>query len=191
MSNMIKRTIRPVPIGAAIAGLIILVLSVSEYGESGKLGVANEELSSLREYDSYLLEPSGTTYTRNGSVAYRWQADRANRQYDGKIVMFSPIYHGQKEDTHNWTAVAERGILAADGQRLDLENNVVIKDFIHLARIEAPALTLDIANNQLLTSQRVKFSSPDALTTATGMLAAMNSERIEFLSDVKGRYESP
>lgn len=182
---------RPGAISAAIAGLVVLLLAVTEYGESGKLGVADEELHSLRQYDSYLLQPSGTTYTRSGGIAYRWQADRANRQHDGEIVMFEPIYHGQKGDEHNWTAVAKRGILSADGQQLELEDDVLIKDFVHAAKIQSPALTLDIGNNQLFTHHPVQFSSPDALTTATGMHAAMDSERIEFLADVKGRYESP
>ena len=191
MSSKTKRPLRPASIGAAIAGLLVLILSVTEYGESGKLGGAGSELSSLRQFDSYLLEPSGTTYTRSGDIAYRWQADRANRQYDGTIILFSPIYLGQKAEQHNWTAVAERGILSADGQRLDLEREVLIKDFVHHAKIETPALTLDIANNRLHTSHNVRFTSPDALTTATGMHAVMDSERIEFLADVKGRYESP
>jgi LPS export ABC transporter protein LptC len=68
---------------------------------------------------------------------------------------------------------------------------VIIKDFVHTAKIESQALTLDIASNQLRTSHPVQFTSPDALTTATGMHAMMDSERIEFLADVKGRYESP
>lgn len=191
MNSKVKRPFRPASIGAAIAGLLVLILSVTEYGESGKLGVSTAELSSLRQFDSYLLEPSGTTYSKDGDIAYRWQADRANRQYDGAVILFSPIYHGQKAEQQNWTAVAQRGILSADGQRLDLEQDVLIKDFVHTAKIESPALTLDIANNRLHTSHPVQFSSPDALTTATGMHAAMDSERIEFLADVKGRYESP
>lgn len=191
MSTKTKRPLRPAPVGAAITGLLALILSLSEYGESGKLGVSSAELNSLRQFDSYLLEPSGTTYTKSGDIAYRWQADRANRQYDGAVTLFSPIYHGQKAGEQNWTAVAQSGILSADGQRLELERDVLIKDFIHMAKIQSHALTLDIANNQLYTSYPVRFTSPDALTTATGLHAAMDSERIEFLADVKGRYESP
>ncbi|MFT5033059.1 MAG: LPS export ABC transporter protein LptC [Bermanella sp.] len=191
MNNKTIRTLRTLPLSAAIAGLALLLLSATEYGESGKLGVASRELSSLRQFDSYLLEPSGTTYTKNGAIAYRWQASRANRQYDGQIILISPIYHGQKAEQHSWTAVAQRGILSADGQRLDLDQDVIIKDFVHTAKIESQALTLDIASNQLRTSHPVQFTSPDALTTATGMHAMMDSERIEFLADVKGRYESP
>lgn len=191
MSSKAKRPIRPTSVSAAIAGLLVLVLSVTEYGESGKLGGSGAELNSLRQFDSYLLEPSGTTYAKSGEIAYRWRAERANRQYDGTVILFSPIYLGQKADLQNWTAVAQRGILSADGQRLDLERDVLIKDFVHAAKIQSPALTLDMANNQLHTSHPVQFSSPDAVTTATGMHAAMDSERIEFLADVKGRYESP
>lgn len=191
MRKKTRRTLRPGSISAAIAGLVVLMLAVTEYGESGKLGVVSTELQSLRQYDSYLLEPSGTTYSKTGSIAYRWQANRANRQHDGEIIMFDPIYHGQKAGEHNWTAIAQRGVLSADGQKLELEHDVLIKDFVHAAKIESAALTLDIANNQLHTRYPVQFTSPDALTTATGMHAAMDSERIEFLADVKGRYESP
>ena len=191
MSNKSKRTLGPAYIGAAIAGLALLIFSVTEYGESGNLGVADNELNTLRQLDSYLLQPSGTTYNKNGDIAYRWQAERANRQRDGAVVLLSPIYLGQKANQHNWTAVAQQGILAADGQRLQLEHKVVIKDFVHEAKIEAPALTLDMGNNQLYTAQPVRFTSPDALTTARGMRASLDSERLEFLADVKGRYENP
>ncbi len=191
MSNKSNRTLGPAYIGAAIAGLALLIFSVTEYGESGNLSVADSDLNNLRQLDSYLLQPSGTTYNKHGDIAYRWQAERANRQRDGAVVLLSPIYLGQKANQHNWTAVAQQGILAADGQRLQLEDKVVIKDFFHEAKIEAPALTLDMGNNQLYTEQPVRFTSPDALTTARGMRASLDSERLEFLADVKGRYESP
>lgn len=186
-----KRTLRTASIVAAIAGLVVLLSSVIEYGESGKIAVAPVDLATLREYDSYLLEPSGTTYRANGAVAYRWQAKRANRQHDGTVLLFSPTYRGLKNGDQSWTAVARNGRLSADGQTLALEHDVLIRDFIHNALLFSPKLLLDMAKNELFTAAPVRFTSPDAVTTAIGMRAAMDSERLEFLAEVKGYYENP
>lgn len=187
-----KRQIRNLSLFAGLIGLGALILSFIEYGESGKIVMGGrEDLQVLRRFDSYLLEPEGTTFRSDGSIAYRWQAERANRQHNGEILLLSPIYHGIKNNTQAWTATARRGMLAADGQQLDLEQDVLVKDFIHEAKIITTALTLDIRNSTIDTRAPVRFTSPNATTTATGMHAAMQSEQVVFLADVRGVYDKP
>ncbi|MBB3047110.1 LPS export ABC transporter protein LptC [Litorivivens lipolytica] len=187
-----RKKLRNLSLFAGLIGLGALILSFIEYGESGKIVMGgSEDLQALRRFDSYLLEPEGTTFRSDGSIAYRWQAERANRQHNGAILLHSPIYRGIKDNTQAWTATARRGMLAADGQQLDLEQDVLLKDFIHNARIVTTALTLDVRNSVIETRAPVRFTSPNAVTTATGMHAAMESEKLVFLADVRGVYEKP
>ena len=70
-----KRQIRNLSLFAGLIGLGALILSFIEYGESGKIVMGGrEDLQVLRRFDSYLLEPEGTTFRSDGSIAYRWQA---------------------------------------------------------------------------------------------------------------------
>lgn len=192
MARSYRRRYRNLSLVTGLGGLVVLMLALSEYGDSGKIGVSSaDDLQTLRRFDSYLLEPRGTTYGEDGKVSYHWQADRANRLNNGEVLLHVPIYLGLKDGEQSWTATALRGSLAADGQRLDLEQEVLIKDFIHNAQITTPELTLDIHNNMLLTTAPVRLTTPNATTRATGMRAAMNAERVEFLADVRGVYEKP
>lgn len=192
MSQSSRRVFRSLSLFAGLAGLMLILLTVMDYGDSGNIGVRSaEDINTLRQFDSYLLEPRGTTYRANGEVAYHWQATRANRMLHGEVLLYEPIYKGLKEGDQNWTATARKGNLSPDGQILVLEQDVLVKDFIHQALIRSPQLTLNMAENLIETQDPVRFTSPNAITTATGMRAAMDEQRLEFLSDVRGVYEKP
>ncbi len=192
MASPSRRAFRSFSLAAGIAGLGALLLTVMDYGDSGQIGVnTRSDIQTLRQFDSYLTEPRGTTYRANGEVAYHWQATRANRLHNGEVLLYHPLYRGLKAGDKNWTAAAERGTLAADGQTLDLTQDVLVKDFIHEATILSPTLTLNMADNLIHTDSPVRFTAPQAVMTAVGMRADMNAERLEFLADVRGVYEKP
>ena len=192
MSYSSRRVFRSLSLFAGLGGLMLILLTVMDYGDSGSIGVRSaEDIDTLRQFDSYLLEPRGTTYRDNGEVAYHWQATRANRMRHGEVLLYEPIYKGLKEGDQNWTATARKGNLSPDGQILILEQDVLVKDFIHQALIRSPRLTLNMAENLIETQDPVRFTSPNAVTTATGMRAAMDEERLEFMSEVRGVYEKP
>ncbi|WP_372765571.1 LPS export ABC transporter periplasmic protein LptC, partial [Litorivivens sp.] len=113
MAQSSRRVYRSLSLLAGLGGLTLLLLTVMDYGDSGSIGVnASEEIDTLRQFDSYLLEPRGTTYRLNGEVAYHWQATRANRMRNGEVLLYEPIYKGLKEGDQNWTATARKGNLS-------------------------------------------------------------------------------
>lgn len=174
---------------AALLGLTATILYLTQYGESGHISITPTAIEPLRHADSFLLKPSGTKYSPDGSVAYQWRADTAERLRDGEVVLVDPFYTGLMRTDREWTAQARRGHLTADGQSLLLINDVVVKELVHDARIDTEKLLIDMESNTVTTERPVRLATPNGATTAVGLNADLARQYVELLSDVKGRYE--
>ncbi len=176
---------------AAFIGLVGSVVYLTQYGESGKLGIAPASVEALRDADSYLLQPSGTKYNQDGRVIYQWRAHSAERLASGEVRLNQPFYTGLLDAQREWTAEASRGVLAADGQALNLSDEVIVRELIHQARIDTDALRIDLHSNQVTTERPVRLSLPSGHTTSVGLRADLAQQQLELLNQVRGVYVLP
>lgn len=174
----------------ALLGLTATILYLTQYGESGQISITPTTIEPLRNADSFLLKPSGTKYSPDGSVAYEWRADTAERMRSGEVILIDPFYIGLMRTDREWTAQAQRGRLAADGQSLLLNNDVVVKELVHDARVDTEQLLIDMERNTVTTERPVKLATPNGTTTAVGLNADLARPYVELLSEVKGYYET-
>lgn len=176
---------------AALLGLAASVLYLSEYGESGQFTLATEaETETLRRADIFLSSPTGIKYNRDGSVAYQWRADSAERLHDGRVQLYAPVYTGLVDGQREWTAQARTGELAADGQAVSLDQDVIVLELIHAARIDTDNLLIDLQRSEISTQAPVTLRLPNGSTRSVGLRASLAQQRVELLSEVHGHYES-
>jgi lipopolysaccharide export system protein LptC len=185
-----RRELRALSFAAAALVLIALLFYVREYGDSGQLGLAPETMEPLRRADSYLFRPQGLKYRLDGSIAYQWRADIAERQPGGEIDMSEPVIVGLREDASRWTAESRFGVLSADGLQLTLREQVEVEDLIQQARITTEQLLIDMDGNRVSSAVAVRLTTPNGHTDSVGMMALIDEQFLELLKDVRGLYHA-
>ena len=171
---------------AAIAGTVIYL---TQFSESGKLCLI-DNFDAIPDVDSHLQGIEGLKYSADGNIAYRWQAESADRMISsGDIRLQQPFYVGDIGQQRPWTANAASGTLSQNGQSLELRHDVLVKDLIREAEISTQQLTIDLEHSTVATAQPLDLKLPNGTTTSVGMRADLKQERVELLSQVKGHYE--
>ncbi len=169
----------------AITGTVIYL---TQFSESGRLSlVPNTE--TRRDIDSELRGLEGIKFRKDGQIAYRWTAERAQRLIDnGMIQLHHPSYLGSV-GLRPWTADAQLGELSRNGEQLDLQGAVLVRDLIREAEIKTEKLRIDLETNFVSTESAMVLSLPNGYTESIGMSANLTEERVELLSTVRGHYE--
>jgi lipopolysaccharide export system protein LptC len=170
----------------AFAGTVIYL---TQYSESGKLSISGQ-FEASPDADSHLSNVNGIKYSANGDIAYQWRASSAERLIsDGSITLEAPFYVGNIAQQRSWTASARSGRLSQDGDKLVLENTVIVKDLIREAEISTEALNINLENSEVSTPLPLTLKLRNGKTHSVGMQASLKDERVELLSQVKSRYE--
>ncbi|WP_372863462.1 LPS export ABC transporter periplasmic protein LptC [Spongiibacter sp.] len=171
---------------AAIAGTVIYL---TQFSESGKLSLS-ERFDAIPDVDSHLQTIEGLKYRDDGAIAYRWRADSADRMISsGDVHLSKPYYIGNIGEQRPWTAQAINGTLSQNGQQLTLRQQVLVEDLIHEAEIRTEQLSIDLERSIVSTDQPLNLQLPNGQTRSVGMKADLQQEKVELLSQVKGRYE--
>lgn len=170
---------------SAITGTVIYL---TQFSESGKLSLTPGKEQS-RNIDSELRGLEGVKFREDGQIAYRWQADKAQRLIDsGAIRLQNPSYLGSVGQ-RPWTADADLGELSHNGEQLDLAGDVLVRDLIREAQISTDKLRIDLETNQVATDSPMTLHLPNGHTESVGMRANLSEERVQLLSQVRGHYE--
>jgi lipopolysaccharide export system protein LptC len=92
-----------------------------------------------------------------------------------------------------WTVAAQRGWVSSEGRV------ILLNDAVHIHRDAAPGVrAVDVETDELLlrpdeeyaeTDAPIRVRTADSLTTGVGVRVYLQEERVEVLSQARGRYE--
>jgi lipopolysaccharide export system protein LptC len=101
--------------------------------------------------------------------------------------MIQPIVDMQGKDGKVWNITAATGTLVGENE-IRLQNNVVIIDSTKTLRFESERLNYFSDTQMANTDDAVKLQHAADVTTALGMRANLNTNRIELMRNVDSRY---
>jgi len=95
--------------------------------------------------------------------------------------------------THNWLLDAERGRITSDNSIINLENKVLVKRAEASGKLPLLIASRDVVvrphENIIESSQPVRLESSNGVLQAIGFKAYLNSEQVELLSNVRGKFK--
>ena len=144
--------------------------------------------------DFFMDNPRIRQLNEQGRPIYDLVSEHAAHQVDSDITeLDEPRLHYYREgDQQPWQMRARYGEVSANGERVELSDDVVIEQQLAgqaARRLSTPALTVYPDRDYAETEHEVTIDA-GGVTTATGMQAYFNDGRIELLSNVRGEHEA-
>lgn len=175
---------------AAVAGFTLILIYIVQYGESGSLNWSDGNRQSTQRDGAFLLKPEGHKFRSDGRLAYSWASESAEREDSSSVVKVNKLeYVGRGSAEHLWTASAERGLISANGHKLNMSDDVQVRNLIQNYLIETETLFIDMDTDTVSTAAPLTMSAPAGRTDSVGMVAKPQDQEIRLLSNVSSRYE--
>ncbi|MDT8398261.1 MAG: LPS export ABC transporter periplasmic protein LptC [Pseudomonadales bacterium] len=176
-----------------LALLFYLFYSATE-DEPGTLSV-NELL--LADYDYFMVDVDSTHFKLDGKAEYRLRAERFTHYPDpGYTDVNAPRLEIYQDTGNPWFISADNGRietdLALEQEKVELDGNVVIHRIDNRGEalnVYTESLTIYPDLKNVTTSYPVRITAGTGEITSTGMTADLNSNRVQLLENVRGRYE--
>ena len=138
-------------------------------------------------------------YDDKGNIKYTLQADRQVHYNDDSIELEKPFIRVHQERDSRWNIVANSGrILASqtttDGpfKRIELSGDIQVyrlDEFGDRTVISTEFLTLNTESEILETDQQISILTSALQQSSIGMVAKLRTDEINFLREIRGRYE--
>lgn len=130
----------------------------------------------------------------SGALAGTLQAPLVRRRRnDQSVEIQTPLFLLPDGHGRDWRLTAERGVVDAHGEQLQLSGDVRGDSPVAAAavptRLRTEALTVFPRRHQARSEARVSLSRPGILHTGTGLQLDLHSHDYSLLSQVKTRYE--
>jgi lipopolysaccharide export system protein LptC len=156
---------------------------------------ASETTVTADNPDFYSTGYSKRELDNDGLVINHLQADRMQHfAADGHTALVKPVMQlFSASRLSPWVIQADSGIMAADGDRLQLQGTAVISRQasagVKALTINTTDLTVSLLKHFATTSAPATIISPPQQTTGTGMeVTFINPIHLTLLDKVKGRY---
>lgn len=179
-----KRIVLLLSLGAVIAMMLYTTL----YWDS------NPPLSLLankpdkNRVDLFAEQVHGRKFDDSGVLVETLRAQRLDHYPErGESVLAAPVVEAQGRDGKMWNITAAQGTLIGDDE-IRLQHDVVIVDRAQTLRFESERLDYFSAKQEATTDAAVKLQRLADVTTAVGMRANLDTNRIELLHDVDSLY---
>lgn len=178
------------------AAVLILLLWRSPPKEFSQLLTPKAQLHTYPS--SYLSGVRTTQYDKNGQVSYYLNAARAEfypqQGEKPELLMDKPqlTLFTQKQPTAPWNISSQQAQGSEQSDELLLIDQVVIEQHQangHRMRLTTDKLRVKPNRRYAETDKPVMITDPTGTTKATGLKVFFDEERIELLSNVKGRYQ--
>lgn len=173
---------------AGVSATIAMVLYAALYWDSNKpLAILNGKADNNR-VDLFAEQVRGTKFDSTGKLTETLRAERLDHYPErAESVMIQPIVDMQGKDGKVWNITAATGTLVGENE-IRLQNNVVIIDSTKTLRFESERLNYFSDTQMANTDDAVKLQHAADVTTALGMRANLNTNRIELMRNVDSRY---
>ncbi|MEM1262301.1 MAG: LPS export ABC transporter periplasmic protein LptC [Pseudomonadota bacterium] len=139
----------------------------------------------------YMLDAEIRGFGTDGNFLYRLQANEIAEDMDTGVVRLLGVNLQYRDGADvPWRLTATAGELTPDGMRLELTGDVEATNESGSVptTLKTSALTVDPQRYELSTEARVNLRVGERSISATGMLAFLNEDRIEFRSNVNGKF---
>ncbi len=177
-------------------GVLFVILVVAAAGSwllggtPARPAIDSRESGQIRS-GYYMLDANVRGYDQDGSYLYELNAREIAEDRDASVVHLDDVELVYRDAAKvPWTLTATEGVLSNDGSRLVLSGNVLASnvDGATPASLRTTLLTVDPQRYELSTTARVTLTVGERSISATGMLAFLNEDRIEFQSNVNGKF---
>lgn len=175
---------------AAVAGFTLILVYIVQYGESGSLNWSDNSREKAQRDGAFLLKPEGHKFRSDGRLAYSWASESAEREDSSSVIRVNKLeYVGRGSAEHLWTASARRGLISANGHKLNMSDQVLVRNLIKNYLIETETLFIDMDTDTVSTAAPLTMSAPAGQTKSVGMVAKPQDQEIRLLSNVSSRYD--
>ena len=175
---------------AGLAGVALMVLYLTLYWDSNPPMslLANSDKNRI---DLYAEQVHGVKYDGDGKLVQTlWAQKLEHFPARNESVLTAPVLQSLSDDGKLWNTTADTGTLIGDDE-IRLQTNVVIVDREKTMRFESEKLNYFSDKQEATTDVAVKLRRMADVTTAIGMRANLNTNRIELLRNVDSHYAAP
>ncbi len=153
----------------------------------------SDDLSVDPAYTGYYLKSARILGTgENGELLYEIEADRAEQRSDKRIDFTDVRIRYSPDSNIPWIVNADEATLSENSPRVTLRGHVraiSTRGFgDNDTEIRTQYLELDPEQYFAETDQRVQIRIGARSLTATGMLASLDTNQVELLSNVSGKF---
>lgn len=179
--------------GTLVVLVVVLVLAAG-YWNLRPSSFTSQTIQATQQPDFFMDNPRIRQLNEHGQPAYDLNSERATHQVGRDVTELNEprLQYYREGDGQPWDLQARYGEVTANGDRVELTENVIIEQQLGTQatrRLSTAALSVFPERHYAETDQSVKIET-GGVTTATGMKAYFNDGRIELLSNVRGEHES-
>lgn len=151
------------------------------------------ESATPHEPDAYFVDFTLRRFEHAGTRTYRLAGERMTRFADDRTALIErPDLHYSPIDAAPWRATAARAKTDPDGERVDLIDNVVLRQMPENGppmTIRTSRLTVLTEAGRADTERPITAEGREWRIEATGMTAWFDRDVVELHHEVNGRYE--
>jgi len=181
-----------------VPGIIAITLFV---GINSLETLSNEVDARITNLDFNAYSEGITTilYDTEGNINYTLQAERQVHYNDDSTKLEKPFIRVHQKRDSRWSIVANSGRIlssktTADGafKRIELNGDVQVYNldaFGNRTVMSTEFLTLNTKSEILETDHEVSIITSALQQSSIGMIAKLRSDEINFLREIRGRYD--
>ena len=178
---------------ATLGYLILALAAIASYFAAGGPDTrAPETIETTFDHDGYyMLDAVIRGFGTDGRSLYALKAAEIAEDQEAELVRLTGVELIYRDDVDvPWRLNANAGELAIDGSRLTLTGDVAARNESGnvATTLTTSTLTVDPERYEIRTDARVTLKVGERSISATGMLAFLNEDRIEFRSNVSGKF---
>ncbi len=173
---------------AGISTTIAIVLYAALYWDSNKPLAMLSGKPDNNRIDLFVEQVHGVKFDRDGKLTETLRAKRLDHYPErNESVLAEPMLDTQGSNGKVWNISAATGMLVGNNE-IRLQTNVVILDSTQSMRFESERLNYFSDTQIASTDDPVKLQHVADVTTAIGMRANLNTNRIQLMRNVDSRY---
>ena len=168
--------------------VLVFVLFYSENG-SPRLGKSSP-LPASPEY--YFVNVNSNQFDITGQLQSNIQSTQVDHIANSNNAQLrQPTFTSFEAGKPQWLTSAKEGLLYNNGERLDLQHQVLSINSSEQRRIATEAITLYPDQKRAETDLLITLTSPDSHTRSKGLQANLSNGEITLLNNVRGQYHVP
>ncbi|MFV8820131.1 LPS export ABC transporter periplasmic protein LptC [Haliea sp. E17] len=138
---------------------------------------------------SYIDNARSRSFSADGTLSDILESSRVEQfRKPAYTMLYEPRFYAHSAHDRTWSASADRGRYAGNGQRLLLRQNVVLSHDQTGTQLTTASLDIQLDTREAQTRSAVTITQAGNATRANGMLARLNQETIRLGPDVESIY---
>jgi len=139
---------------------------------------------------TYVDTASSWHYDDNGSLSHMIEADKI-QYFTGtdESLLTRPRFFSRHEDDITWSAFAEGGRLQHNTEKLQLADQVLLRNDESGGELRTPSMTIDIRNQVATSTEAVIYTEDEHQVNADSMVTNMRNQKLQLDGNVEGVHE--